>query len=85
MTDKEIDASKEEVRSYRKPRKFEFIILDPTGMEIDRHVFHYTGGWGNKIILKIDEYEYYTRPDGKYVKRIGPEPEPDEEIDLTRK
>jgi hypothetical protein len=83
FTDEEIESMNREVQSFRKARKFEFIILDPTGVEVDRHVFHYTGGWGNRILLKIDDWEYYAGIDGKYVNRIGPEPQPEEEILLS--
>jgi hypothetical protein len=75
FTDKEIDSMNKEVASFRKARKFEFILLDPTGIEIDRHDFHYTGVWGTRILLRIDECEYFASIDGKFINRIGVEPE----------
>lgn len=79
-TDDEIDQMNKDIaaQTFRKARKFEFILLDPTGIELDRHDFFYTGGYGNRIVLVIDGWYYFAKIDGKHISRIGPEPIPTE-------
>jgi len=57
----------------RKSRKFEFIVLDPTGVEVEKHEFSYTGGYGNRILAKFDEQVYVIRIDGEYISRLTKE------------
>ena len=68
-------------------KKFKFEVLDPTGVSFEehRHEFEYSGGPGNRIYISVNGWQYYITSDGKYVRRIGPEPEPDVIIDLSKK
>jgi len=62
-----------EVQSFRKARKFEFILVDPTGVEVDRHDFYYTGGYGNRLFVVVDGHHHMFGLDGKYKYEIGNE------------
>jgi hypothetical protein len=63
--------------TFRQPKEFEFILLDPTGVELDRHVFQYIGGPGNRIIANINGHHHVFMIDGKYNYELGADPRPD--------
>jgi hypothetical protein len=68
-------------------KKFKFEVLDPTGVSFEehQHEFEYACDLGCRIAIIVNGWCYYITGDGKYIQRIGPEPEPDVIVNLNKK
>jgi len=55
-------------------------ILDPRGEVVRTHHFEFHSYEGNKLRLTIADNTYIMDKNGRFINRITPEPQPEEEI-----
>jgi hypothetical protein len=63
-------------QEYNKPKELEVIMLDPVGIEIEKHKILYKAMWGYRLIINVNGNLYHISRDGRHISRIGPEPIP---------
>jgi len=54
-------------------KKFQFQVLDPTGVVVSEHEFEYEAGYGNRIAININGNIHAFSHDGDYLNNINDE------------
>ena len=71
LTEEEIKSLTPADITYSRPRKVGFALLDPTGIEIDRHDFYYRCAHSMRVVIEVDGHPHMFDANGVYFGEAG--------------